>query len=79
MNKLKKLKKIRLICILSIIPLLCLIGATAPKSTAVATIFAILLITAIITEAILNKKIKYLEEDLRFQNNVKQAIKDSKQ
>ena len=78
MKKLKKLKIIRLICILTLLPLLILIGITAPKSTAIATIFTILLASAIITGLILEKKIKYLKEDLRLQNNIKQAIKDSK-
>ena len=68
-DQLKKFRIIRLICIILIFPLFLGIGAIAPKSTAIATIFTILLAAAIITGLILDKKIKQIKDAIIFQKN----------
>ena len=77
-KKLKNFKLTRLICIITLTIAAVLIPITAPKSTAIATIFLVIAIISIIIGLILDKKIKEYKKDIKQITIIKKGIEDSK-
>lgn len=77
-KEIKKTKIIKYIS-LTIIPIsFILIGITAPKNNTIATILAIILITAIILFIVKKRKLEEIKEDYRHMKRIKHAIEDEK-